>query len=37
MPDAAQNENAMFANAPFEKRIQLVEASFKTVLNFGPA
>ena len=33
MTDTAQDENVAFANAPFDKRIQLVEASFKTVLD----
>jgi len=32
MPDAVQDENIQFAHAPFDKRIQLVETSFKTVL-----
>ena len=33
MPDPVQEENVAFAYAPFDKRIKLVEASFKTVLD----
>lgn len=31
--DSVQDENITFANAAFDKRIQLVETSFKTVLD----